>query len=414
MMGGSVDPSATDTMDLVGGQWDRIVLSVLIVLSLVVLVSRAERVKRILARNRWLLAVFACMALSLLWSNFPDLTLRRCIRSVGMVIAVLVPLTELDPLEALRTVLRRVYFVHIPLSIATIKYFRTIGVAYNWSGAEEMWIGLSTHKNCLGQVAMCCGLLCTWEILRNWSRKKLTINLLFLVLSLWVLRGSPSSHSSTAILGFIAGAGVLFGLQFFQKRAARAKRIILVSTIVFVLSVPLVNLAFEVFDTTPVRLVLSATGRDLTLTDRTILWTDVLNNAAKNPVLGVGFGAFWVGHIGYDMYPLPNWSRKTPGWRPNQGHNGYIDVFVDLGVIGVALLLIFLGRAFAGALNDLQNRFEYASLRLALLVSIVINNMAEASFLKGTHMLWFVLLLVAINAPAPSKQRELKTALIQN
>ena len=399
-MGGKVDPSATDMMDLAGGQWDRILLSAVIFFSLGVLVSRAERVKRTLARNPWLLVLFACMMLSVLWSNFPDITLRRCIRSVGTAIVVLVPLTEHDPLEAVRSVLCRVYFVHIPLSIVTIKYFRTVGVAYNWSGAEEMWIGLTTHKNCLGQVAMCCGLLCTWEILRNWSKKKLTLNLLFLALSLWVLRGSPSSHSSTAILGFIAGAGVLLGLQLIQKRAARAKRIILASTIVFALSVPLVNLAFEVFDTTPIKLVLTATGRDLTLTDRTLLWTDVLNNAAKNPVLGVGFGAFWVGHIGYDMYPLPNWSQKTPEWRPNQGHNGYIDVCVDLGVIGVVLLLVFLGRAFAGALNDLQHRFEFARLRLALLVSIVINNMAEASFLKGTHSLWFVLLLVAINVPS--------------
>jgi exopolysaccharide production protein ExoQ len=404
LMGGSVDPATTDLMDLAGTQWDRLVLTTLIVLSLFVLYSRAERAKKILVRNKWLVVLFFYIALSILWSNFPDISFRRCLRSVGMLVVVLVALTERDPLDAIRALLRRVYFVHIPLSIAAIKYFRHIGVAYNWAGTEEMWTGLATHKNCLGQVAMCASLLCTWQILQNWGKKKLTLDLLFLVLSLWVLRGSPSSHSSTAILGFVASAAVLFGLQFVKKRAARAKQIVLAAIVLFVLSIPLVSLAFEALDTTPAELVLETTGRDITLTGRTNLWIDVLNNAKKNPVLGVGYGAFWVGHIGYNMYPLSSWSRVTPGWRPNQGHNGYIDVFVDLGVIGVILLLIILGSAFSGAFNDLSNNFEFARLRLALLVSIVINNAAEASFFKGTHALWFVFLLVCINVPSATKQ----------
>jgi exopolysaccharide production protein ExoQ len=165
------------------------------------------------------------------------------------------------------------------------------------------------------------------------------------------------------------------------------------------------------FDTTPVGAVLQATGRDMTLTDRTLLWADVLKNAQKSPVVGVGFGAFWVGHIGYDMYPLDNWSRVTPEWRPGEGHDGYIDVYIDLGVIGVVLVLLMIGSAFAGALHDLQTNFELGRLRLALLVSIVVNNVAESSLLKGTHSLWFVFLLVAVNVPSAMQWgRSRKTA----
>lgn len=68
-----------------------------------------------------------------------------------------------------------------------------------------------------------------------------------------------------------------------------------------------------------------------------------------SPVLGVGFGAFWVG------------------------------------------------------LDDLQTRFEYGRLRLTLLVSVIVNNFSETSFLRGTHSLWFVFLLMAINLPAASR-----------
>lgn len=399
LAGGKFDRGVSNLAEESGSPVDRVVLTALIILSLFVLFSRTERTKKVLARNKWLVILFAYMVLSVVWSNFPGISFRRCIRAIGAFLVVLVVLTEDDPLGGIRALLRRVYLTHIPLSIAAIKYFRNIGVAYTWDGNEEMWVGLANHKNNLGQVAMSSGLYSSWQVLQNWSKKKLTLDLLLLVLTLWVLRGSKNSHSSTAILGFIISAAILLGLQFIKKRAARAKCIILAALIASVVVSPLVVLGFEAFNTTPVGLVLNATGRDLTLSDRTLLWTDLLNNAKKNPVTGVGLGSFWVGPIGYNMYPFPNWSRKTPGWRPNEGHNGYLDVYVDLGVIGVVLLMFVLSSAFAGALNDLQNEFELGRIRLVLLLSIVINNMAESSFLKGTHSLWFVFLLVAVNLP---------------
>ena len=385
--------------DVSGSPSDRAIMTLLIIVSLFVLGSRAERTKEILRRNKWLIVLFVYMALSVIWSNFPSISFRRCIRSMGTLVMVLVVLTEPDPLGAARALLRRVYLLHIPLSIAAIKYFRNIGVAYNWSGQEEMWVGLTNHKNNLGQVAMCSGLFSSWQVFQNWAKKKLTLDLLLLVLSLWLLRGSKNSHSSTAIVGFIVSVAVLIALQFVRKRPARAKRIILAGTIALMLFTSLAYMMFQAFDTSPVSMVLDATGRDLTFTDRTLLWTDILHNAEKNPVLGVGFGAFWVGHVGYNMYPLPNWSSKTPEWRPGEGHNGYIDVYVDLGVIGAVLVLIVIGSALAGALDDLQSRFEVGSLRLVLLLSILINNMTESSLLNGTQSLWFLFLLVAVNVP---------------
>jgi O-antigen ligase len=339
------------------------------------------------------------MMLSIIWSNFPAISLRRGFRSIGTLVMVLVVLTEPDPLGAVRALLRRLYLAHIPLSIAAIKYYRNIGVAYTWDGVEEMWVGLAMHKNNLGQVAMCSGLVSVWQILQNWARKKLTLDLLLLVFTLWLLRGSKNSHSSTAIIGFIGGAAVLFGLECVKRRVAHAKRTILAGTIAFMLLVPLMYFLLDAFDTTPVGVVLEATGRDATLTGRTGLWKDLLNNAAQSPVLGVGTGAFWVGQIGYALYPLDIWSSITPGWRPGQGHNGYIDVYVELGAIGLVLVLLVIGVAFAGAIDDLQNEFELGKIRLTLLLSIVMNNLTESSFLKGTHSLWFLFLLVAINVP---------------
>jgi exopolysaccharide production protein ExoQ len=403
-----------------GSPADRMLMSLLICLGLFVLWSRAEQTKRILANNKWLVLLSVYIALSILWSNFPSISLRRGIRSVGTFVMVLVVLTERNPTEAVRALLRRLYFVHIPLSIIAIKYVRNIGVMYNWSGVEEEWTGISIDKNSLGQVAMCSGLFSLWQILKDWPEKKskrdwkkLAVPVLLLILSLWLLRGSKNVHSSAAILGFIICSVILFGLQYIKKRAHRAKRIILTQALAFSLLGPIVYFVFQTFNTTPVEMMVQATGRNMTFTDRTLLWTDILNNTAKNPVLGVGIGAFWVGPIGYEMYPLPNWSRKTPQWRPEEGHNGYIDVYAELGAIGLVLLLIVIGRAIAGVFSDLQNEFQLGSLRLVLLLSVLMNNIAETTFLSGTHGLWFLFLLTVVNLPRPKAAlRPKKTGVV--
>jgi exopolysaccharide production protein ExoQ len=384
-----------------GSLADELIMPLLIVLGLYLLNSRAERTKDILTHNKWVLVLFTFMALSIIWSVFPGISLRRCIRSMGTLVMVVVVLTEHSPLGAIRVLLRRTYLLVIPLSIIAIKYFRNIGVAYNWSGLEEDWVGLATDKNSLGQVLMCSGLFFTWQVIQNWPKKKLTLDALLLVLTLWLLSGSKNTHSSTAIIAFSVCAAILLALQFIRKRADRAKRIIVKTTIVSALFVPFVYLVFAVLDTTPATMILTATGRDMTFTDRTLIWADLLHISEKRPIAGVGIGALWVGPIGYATYPLDNWSRKTPGWRPEQGHNGYIDVYVELGVIGVVLLLIVIAVGFSGALDDLQSDFAFGSLRLVILLSIVMNNITETSFLKGTHDLWFLCLLLAINVPRP-------------
>lgn len=192
---------------------------------------------------------------------------------------------------------------------------------------------------------------------------------------------------------------MIVALQFIRNTSAQAKRIILGTIVGCAMLAPFAYLSFQALDQSPAQAVLTATGRDMTLTDRTLLWADVINNAKKHPLLGVGYGAFWVGTIGYDLYPLPNWSAKTPWWRPEQGHNGYIDAYIDLGAIGLGLLLLIIVIGFADAYSSLQNDFDYGALRMGLLLGIIIDNLTETSLLKGTHAFWFLFLLLALRIP---------------
>jgi O-antigen ligase len=139
---------------------------------------------------------------------------------------------------------------------------------------------------------------------------------------------------------------------------------------------------------------ISASGRDLTLTGRTDLWADLLDIAAESPIFGVGYGSFWIGNT-HNL-----WERHL--WGPTQGHNGYIDVYLELGAVGLLILAAVIIRGYLATLDRMTTNFGQGALHFAWLTVIVIHNVTESSYLRGTRGtvdLWFIFLLCAITVP---------------
>jgi O-antigen ligase len=411
--GGPLVRGTSDVDVMSGSPLDRLILTALICLGCLVLVRRRTAMGPILSRNMWLVALFIEIVVSAAWSYFPAVSLRRAVRCVGTAVMALVVLTERRPLESAVALLRRCYVVHLVLSLIAIKYFRHIGVSWSYDGSQEEWTGLALHKNNLGQVVMMSGLFFSWCLLTGPNRGILARarDLSCLALSVYLLRGSGTSNSITSIVAFAVGVCVLMALWSVRNQVERVTRYAGALVLAVVLMGGASYIAMQSLGEQPVGAALGAAGRDETLSGRTGLWLDLLAIAGRHPVLGVGYGAFWVGPAGYDIFPLPNWSSETPEWRPLQGHNGYIDVYVELGVIGVALLLVVIAVGLWSNQRLLTTDFAFGSLRLAVLISLLINNLAESSFLRGTHNLWFLFLLVAINFVSSPSESGRTTAL---
>jgi O-antigen ligase len=79
------------------------------------------------------------------------------------------------------------------------------------------------------------------------------------------------------------------------------------------------------------------TGRDASLSGRDALWSIVFNEGKQHPVFGKGYGAFWTEGKGRELVQT---------WNPRQSHNAYLDVWLDLGILG----LIGVGLCFHVAL----------------------------------------------------------------
>jgi O-antigen ligase len=129
---------------------------------------------------------------------------------------------------------------------------------------------------------------------------------------------------------------------------------------------------------------------DPTFTGRSIIWDFVESEIEHRPLLGWGYQSFWL--VGPDAPSIVN----APGWvkdMPN-GHNGYLDVKVELGYAGYALFLAFIF-ATLHAIGRLADRdMTRAWLVLTLALQIIITNGLESVWMRGFEMLWIVFLIL--------------------
>jgi len=139
---------------------------------------------------------------------------------------------------------------------------------------------------------------------------------------------------------------------------------------------------------------LEAIGRNPTLTGRTEIWR-VLLQVDGNPVFGTGFESFWLGERLEKLWNMGNLLNGL-----NQSHNGYLEVYLNLGCIGLALLAILIVTGYRNVIAALRRDPQTGALRLGFFVAAVIYSFTEAAF-KIMSPIWIALLLAIAAVPEP-------------
>jgi O-antigen ligase len=137
-------------------------------------------------------------------------------------------------------------------------------------------------------------------------------------------------------------------------------------------------------------------GRDATLTGRTALWNVALAHAG-NPLVGVGYESFWMGERLLSIWQV-NWEH------PNQAHNGYLEVFLDLGWVGIAFLALVMLRGYSGLARTFREEPEASGLRLAFFVVAAVYNLTEHAF-RELHPVWIAFLFAVTVVPTRRRGR---------
>lgn len=365
-----------------GSALDRNVFLVLMVAGVFALTRRQIDWRFFWSRNRWLVCYYLFCCISVLWAEYSFVAFKRWIKEVGTLIMILVILTEAFPVAAVRQVFLRCAFVLIPASILVIKYYLGIGRAYNeWTGAP-MLSGVTTDKNALGRLCFVSALVLIWTLLerpesKRWIQhlRRRMPELLIFLLGIWLLKNADSSTSK----GCFAVGIIAFGCVWsnWPRRhpglaGAAGVSFLLLSSIF--LSVPGCR-----------GVVAESLNRRADLTDRTEIWSGSLA-LGTNPLIGAGYSSVWLTEDGRNL--------KTK-LQMAHSHNGYLETYLNTGVIGLFLLLGIIGTAGVNAFRSVARGEEWGAIATALFFSCVIYNYTEVGF-DNMSLVGFVIWLLAV------------------
>jgi O-antigen ligase len=98
-------------------------------------------------------------------------------------------------------------------------------------------------------------------------------------------------------------------------------------------------------------------------------------------------------------------------WRPNQAHNGYIELYLNSGLIGLFLLGTVIISTYRKGRKELLLNLPYANFRIGFLVIVLFYGITESTF-RGLHPVWFIFLLIAIDVPSLRALEMIKHSLL--
>jgi exopolysaccharide production protein ExoQ len=379
-------PGRTMAENLEGNPLERSVFIGLLAIGLVVLVGRARKVLMLLRMNGPILLFFFYCVVSILWSDFPDVAFKRWIKALGDFVMVMIALTDPEQPAAIKRFLARTTFLLVPLSVLLIKYYPDLGLRFDLSDGRQVFTGVTNNKNLLGVICLLSGLGAVWRILRALHEKQhlrrnrpLMAHLVILAMVVWLFW---KANSMTSLACFVLAGGLMVATSFPRLARKRAVVHLLVATVLAVAS-------FALFFNAGGGLV-KTLGRDPTLTGRTELWEEIAGMTG-NPWFGTGFESFWMGPR-LDKIWSEHW------WHPNEAHNGYLEVFLNLGWTGVILLGVIIVTGYRNAIGMLRRDPKAGGLMLAYFVVGVIYSFTEAGF-RLLSPVWISFILGVIAVP---------------
>jgi O-antigen ligase len=388
MQVGTPAQAANQVLD--GSPLDRLLFSCLLIIGLIIIISRSQRAGRLLRANGPILLFFLYCAVSILWSDYADVAFKRWTRAVGDLVMVLIVLSDAEPLAAFKRLLARLAYVLIPLSILFIKYYPSLGVYYSPWGGPGSHNGIASSKNKLGAICLCLGLGALWRLLtayqdpeRTGQTRRKMAQAVILTMVLWLFW---IANSMTALACFLMASALLLATN---SRAVIRRPAVVHLLMALMLAVSVSVLFFGVSPNT-----MATLGRDPTLTGRTEVW-GWLFSLVQNPLLGTGFESYWLG-------PRLEKLWSVYWWQPTEAHNGYIEVYLNLGWIGVILLAWVLATGYRKVIAAYRRKMPLSTLALAYFLVGLTYNFTEAAFFRMLAPVWIFLLFAVVHASAYS------------
>ena len=290
-------------------------------------------------------------ALSLAWSSWPTTTLTTLAVQSGFVLQALFLIRTCTGRELLRLV------EHAVAAVLVLSVVLEVGVALSGSpllpnfihvdrvsDPHIYWVrgnlfdgdfvgggriqGIVGNANLLAAICVVAMIVAAVQTNRRHRDTVARAALFALALVLCLRAGSATMLLSLVPISLIAVFTVVA-----RRSSEKVRRLLLVGAAIVAMGV-----AAAIFLQREV--VFGLVGKDASLTGRTRIWEQVRERADESPLVGHGYASPW----------LP-WDPAFAGWITDHGltvfhaHNMWMDVYLQLGIVGAALLAFLYGTA---------------------------------------------------------------------
>jgi exopolysaccharide production protein ExoQ len=310
----------------------------------------------------YVLLVSLFMGLSSFWSLSSQASMKGAIFFLLSSLIIMVLFRELYYRFCLNEIYSALFlFFFISMWASVVLHLVGMGQMTEGEYAGVM-NGIFPHKNFLARMAVMSIVLSFMMPLG--SAKKM----LLLIPSVYSMFMAGSVGAPIyAVLAFIS----MHSIQMFIKGSKARIQVVVGGVLV------LISLLFLI---AYLDILLNNIGKDLTFTGRTFIWEYALEFISERPVLGFGYEAFWPTQNGMilNLYGL--------FWDVPHAHNGFLDLLLELGLVGLLFFLIIFFFAIK-SFGTLLSNPEW-TLAFFIVLYVFFTNVLEKSSFQYFDIQW--------------------------
>lgn len=355
---------------------NRVVWPTLSAIALVLVATNWQRL-RVPLNIRVLFLLLGLAGMSVLWAFDPQVTGIRYAQQVMVITAVVMPALIIGR----NTDLLRGLFVLLALSCVINVFFVLGPPPVPIENATPGHTGYFPGKNYLGICAAMTLLLAAYEMTFRGARRIIAVLVAAIAIVLLVRSNAKTAMGLTILCPLLATIAVLlrrrFGLTLLTVPLVVLGTYAVLSTI----------LGFDVY-----RLSSIIYGNP-TFTGRRWIWAFAGGQIWQRPLFGWGHQSFWlVGPDAPSVVEAPGWIKTMPN-----AHNGYVDTTLELGYVGLAILVAFIAATLhaAGSVADRDGRRGW--ILTTLVFFVMMTNGTESMWMRAFEIVWVVFLFVAVD-----------------
>jgi exopolysaccharide production protein ExoQ len=317
--------------------------------------------------------LLVCWTLSsCLWSASPLTSLRNALGLVGTLLmgygTALIHRNAMHIIDLL-------YYACILSAIFSLLLMSQTGGIDGYGDGME---GIFSHKNGLGQLMSLGTLITIYKIASDFNVK--LVFALALFVEVLIL-----SQSVTAQVSAFLASTICVIAYIFTRGGKTGKQILGLFITTIILFLFLVYLYLTAKRINPGVLLISALGKNTTFTGRTSIWKVSIESLdGMKLFIGYGFNSFW------STLGEANVARSLVGFRAFNSHNGYIELTLSLGLVGLFLYVFLIVNLFRSALET--SKFYPLAVSFVIWI-LTVNTMESAAWAQNSLLTQLIVLI---------------------